>query len=117
MPDYLLLNRCAITIIPKAPFWEWVNQTKEIDDAFMIERQTDSNMYLIPDYESEEDIRLAIENYLLENYSEIFINELEGWNMDPSGFPDITYNHFNEWFEVNVHTMIFDTVKKPLKRQ
>jgi hypothetical protein len=117
MPDYLLLNRCAITIIPKPPFWQWVNQNKEIDEAFIIQQQTDSNIYLIPDYESEEDISSAIANYLLENFDDIFISELEAWNMDPASFPEINHDRFNEWFEVHPHTMIFDTVNRPLKRQ
>jgi hypothetical protein len=117
MPDYLLLNRCAVTIVPKPPFWEWVNQTKEIDDAFIFERAEDSNMYLLPDYGSEEDIKSAIENYLFENYDGLFISELEGWNMDPETFPEISYDRFKEWFDVHLHTMIFDTVMKPIKRQ
>ena len=116
MPDYLLLNRCAISVVPKAPFWQWVNQTGDIDDDFIIETATDSNMYLIPDYESEPDITAAIKNYLIENFDEIFTSELEAWNMDPLTYPKITYDLFNEWFDVHIHSMIFDTVSKPLKR-
>jgi hypothetical protein len=92
-------------------------QTGEIDDAYIIERKADSNIYLLPDYESAEDITSAMENYLLENYDGLFIHELEAWNMDPKSFPTISYDSFNEWFEVRLHTMIFDTVLKPIKRQ
>ena len=116
MADYLLLNRCAVTIVPKSPFWAWVNETSGMDMSFS-EQVPDNNMYLIPSYESEENIKSAIENYLKQNYADIFTNELEAWNMDPTTFPEISYTRFNEWFNVHVHTMIFDTLKNPLKRQ
>ena len=117
MADYLLVNRCAVSIQPKAPFWDWMNKTSELDMPFILEKAPDCNMYLVPDYESEENIRSAIEQYLQGNFEDIFTSELEAWNMDPSTFPEISYDRFNEWFNVHIHTMIFDTLKKPLKRQ
>lgn len=117
METYLLLNRCAVVITPKSPFWNWVNTTSKMDDNFLIEATGDSNIYLVPDYESETEISLAIKSYINHNYEAIFVNELEAWNMDPLSFPETTYDRFTEWFEVTSHTMIFDMVKKPLKRQ
>jgi hypothetical protein len=116
MEDYLFLNRCAITVVPKAPFWEWVNKTVETDDSFFFEPKGDHNIYLIPDFESAENIDTAIEKYIAEKYSELFIKELEEWYMDPLAFPEISFEVFKEWFDVHTHTMIFDMVKKPLKR-
>ena len=115
--DYLLVNRCAIVITPQPPFWEWVNQTSGQDDEFIFEESSDSNIYLIPDYEAETDIHLAIQTYIEENYADIFITELEAWNMDPLTYPETTFKRFQEWFTVSSHTMIFDMVTKPLKRQ
>jgi hypothetical protein len=117
MEAQLLLNRCAVVITPKSPFWDWVNRTSNINDNFLFEATDDGNIYLVPGYESEADIGLAIQNFINQNYRTIFINELEGWNMDPLSFPAITYDQFTEWFTASVHTMIFDMVKKPLKRQ
>jgi hypothetical protein len=114
--DYPLLNRCAVIVTPKSPFWEWVNKTSDADDKFLIEPGSDSNIYLLPDFEAEQNIALAIKNYLNQNYADLFISELEAWNMDPLIFPEITCERFYEWFEVSSHTMIFDTVQKPLKR-
>lgn len=115
--DYPLLNRCAVIVTPKSPFWDWVNKTSDADEIFPMEPPSDSNIYLVPSYESEENIGLAIKNYLNQNYADLFVSELEAWNMDPLTFPEITYDRFNEWFDVSSHTMIFDTVSKPLKRQ
>ena len=117
MPDYRFLNRCAVVVTPKAPFWDWVKKSGDIDGTLETEEKKDSNIYLIPDYESEGDIALAIEKHLVEIYEDIFIAELEAWYTDPETYPETTYERFNEWFTVSAHTMIFDTVSKPLKRE
>ena len=117
MSDFRFLNRCAVIVIPKSPFWDWVKKTGDIEEPLLTEVKTDSNIYLIPSFESEVDIPLAIEKYLVQNYEDIFISELEEWYTDPETFPEITYERFNEWFSVSSHTMIFDTVEKPLKRE
>jgi hypothetical protein len=116
MDPFPLVNRCAVIVKPGPAFWNWVNKTSETDEIFPIEPGSDSNVYLVPTYESAENISLAIENYISQNYADIFISELEAWNMDPLTFPEITYERFNEWLNVSSHTMIFDTVSKPLKR-
>ena len=117
MSDFRFLNRCAVIVTPKKPFWDWVKKSGDIDESLFTEVITDSNIYLIPSFESEDDIPLAIKRHLLENYGDIFISELEDWYTDPTTFPEITYQRFNEWFTVSSHTMIFDTVEKPLKRE
>ena len=117
MSDFRLLNRCAVVITPKAPFWDWVKKSSSIDEVLMTEVNKESNMYLIPDFESEDDMYIAIEKHLVQNYEDIFISELEAWYTDPETFPDITYERFNEWFAFSSHTMIFDTVETPLKRE
>jgi len=114
--DYPFLNRCAVIVTPKPPFWEWVNKTSETDEPLLIQSRSDGNIYLVPDYEAEQNIELAIKNYLNQNYAELFVSELEAWNMDPLTFPEITFERFHQWFDVSSHTMIFDTVEKPLKR-
>lgn len=118
MDTYPLVNRCAVIVTPKSPFWDWVNKTSNQFGAdFTFETDKDSNLYLVPDYESEADIALAIKDYVRKNYEDIFISELEAWNMDPLTFPEINYDQFKEWFTVTSYTMIFDTVKKALKRE
>ncbi len=39
-----------------------------------------------------------------------------GWYTDPQMYPKMTYSIFLEWFEISVHTMIFDMVNKPLEK-
>ena len=117
MADFRFLNRCAVIVTPKTPFWDWVKKSGDIDEPLSTEVNEESNIYLIPGYETEDDIDLAIERHLVQNYEDIFVSELEAWYTDPETFPKITYEMFNEWFTVSSHTMIFDTVEKPLKRK
>lgn len=118
MDGYPLVNRCATIVTPKSPFWDWVNKTSnDFYDDPIIEKGTDSNLYLVPDYESEKDMEQAIQKYIEQNYEDIFISELEAWNMDPNTFPEISFDRFEQWFSISTHTMIFDMVKKPLKRK
>jgi len=117
MDAYPLLNRCAVVVKPKPPFWDWVNKTNELNDPFVFEGDADGNIYLVPDYESEPDINQAIRKYIGQHYEAIFISELEAWYTDPEAFPEISYELFEEWFSFSSHTMIFDTVNKPLKKE
>ena len=77
----------------------------------------DSNAYLVPDYEEAPDIEKAIDKYLKANYEGIFLNELIAWYTDPQLFPKMTYALFQEWFEVSYHSMVFDTVNKPITKE
>ena len=117
MSDYRFLNRCAVIVTPKAPFWDWVKASGDIDERLFWEVNNEGNIYLIPAFGSEADISVAIEKHLVQNYEDIFVSELEAWYTDPETFPETTYERFKEWFTVSSHTMIFDTVEKPLKRE
>ena len=115
--NYPLINRCAVIVVPKLPFWEWVKKTGDVHDDQLHEVKKDVNMYLVPDYETEPDMFGAIEKYIAKNFEGIFISELEAWYTDPGSFPEISYNNFKEWFELTPYTMIFDTVNKGLKKE
>jgi hypothetical protein len=115
--DYPFLNRCAIAVVPRPPFWDWVKKTGSVQDEQIGEAKTDANIYLIPDFESEPDITDAIKKYVYQNYDEIFTSELEAWYTDPVSFPEINYDNFEKWFSISSYTMIFDTVKRPLRRE
>ena len=43
--NYPLVNRCAVAVAPKPPFWEWVKKTGEIRDDRLRDTK-DINVYL-----------------------------------------------------------------------
>lgn len=105
------LNRSAIGIEYKKPFLDWLNSREnnlKFDPTFH-----ESNIYLLPDFETKDEI----EKWLMKNYDQLFAQELFAWYIDESYWPqNRTFNLFREWFDYSLHTMIFDTLKSPIKK-
>ena len=58
--------------------------------------------WLINDEDAEN-----VEDWISENHETLFGNELEGWNTDESSWPlKRDYKTFNEWFEVECHSVV-----------
>jgi len=117
MEQYPLVYRCALAIKPQQPFLDWLNEIDPVDNPTLQELRQDSSLYLIPDYEDADDIDNAIQKYLRLNYTGIFINELSEWYVDPKMYPPFSYETFLKWFEISTHTMIYDTVNKPIQKE
>ncbi len=66
-------------------------------------------VYLISD--TAGDSPATFHRWLKRNYSALFEMELEGWYTDPTLWPkNRTFKLFQEWFEPEYHTILFDTV-------
>jgi hypothetical protein len=117
MEEYPLVYRCAIIVKPLQPFLTWLKKNDPTDDQSLENLQDDSNVYLLPDYEEVADIEKAIQKYIKSNYAQIFTHELSAWYLDPELYPKITYEVFQEWFAISVHTMIYDTVNRPIDKE
>ena len=110
-----MINRAAIILRYKEPAIRWVNDldlgeevddTEFTDDEINIER----TVYLISDEDAETDE--AVSHWIELNYLNIFLNELDSWATDDSLWPqNLSLELFYEWFEVECHTMIVDTVE------
>ena len=102
-PDYYeSINRNAIVVKLKQPFFDWVNA---VEPSFSVTQKEEGTVYLIREKVSNE----AIERWLSRNFDKIFVTELEGWLTIESDWPaKRTYKLFKEWFEVEIHSMIFD---------
>lgn len=56
--------------------------------------------------------------WLLNYYGKgIFINELAAWYLDETMYLKLTYPTFLEWFEITLHTMIYDMVNESLDKE
>ena len=95
---------------------EWINKTDPDHPLSLEEIQHDSTVYLVPGFEDEMNMEEAIEKYLKANYQGLFLQELSSWYQDPSVYPKMTYPLFREWFEITIHTMVFDLVKGPVTK-
>ena len=53
----------------------------------------------------------VLSSWIEKNFLALFENELEGWYVDESFWPKMRdFNNFNEWFSVECHSIIIDTV-------
>ena len=109
-----LVKRSAITLKPKQPYFDWANQ---LDDGPKIDAETDSeaSIYLLED---GSDFEFYLEALLSPHYKEIFEEELESWHRNKADWPvagDLAM--FLAWFDVEVHSMVFDLVGRALRTE
>ena len=107
-----LLNRAAIILKYKEPAIRWINEADPYceDPGIAIDSVNDERtVYLISD--SDADSAETIERWIKRNFKALFESELEGWYADPSLWPEkLTLKMFREWFEIECHTVLVDTV-------
>jgi hypothetical protein len=106
------INRSAVVLRPRLPFVNWINSTDPKEQRFTFEEVADDNaVYLITEGTDSADP----DEILRDAWSDIFEQELEGWYTDEALWPpNRSYRLFLEWFEVEVHTVVFDLSEEPL---
>ena len=96
-----LANRNAIILKPKKIFVDWVLKVDEdeVDEKLIME----TKIYLIDDLEYDP------EEWLEENFNELFDSELEFWCSMPDQWPqNRTFSVFRKWFDINFSTLVYD---------
>src|SRR5690606_40568246 len=78
---YEPIDRNAILVRPKKPFYDWLN--KIFKDEHPISDKEENNIYLIREMGSNEDIK----KWIRKNFDNLFVNELNDWYTDESGWP------------------------------
>jgi hypothetical protein len=104
-----MVNRAAVLLKCKEPFIRWVNESDPYDNnpgLTLKNVNEDRTVYLIRDDDAEN-----LDKWISLNFKVLFESELEGWYTDESLWPSkISKKVFNEWFEVECHTVLVDTV-------
>lgn len=104
-----MINRAALIFRLKQPMVDWINSvhTSATAGPVTLERANSENtVYLI----SDDDVEVADE-WLKLNFEAVFASELEAWYTDTSLWPSpLTLERFLQWFEMECHSMVFDTV-------
>ena len=108
---YDTINRNAIIVKPKDPFFNWQNQVFPDDEP--IHNLEENNIYLI----REMDDNHAIRNWLKKNFNDIFSNELNDWCSNEKLWPEKrTFKMFADWFDLEIHSMILDLEEGPVRK-
>ncbi|MBL7161183.1 MAG: hypothetical protein ISS57_01150 [Anaerolineales bacterium] len=110
-----MVNRNSFVVKPKQPYVDWINAQPDQDTPVSLaEIHRDCTTYLIPEMIGEEDAQEYIQAFKLE----IFAIELDSWYRDPKTWPKKrTLAMFDDWFDLEFHSMIFDLEKKPIFKE
>ncbi|SMO84618.1 hypothetical protein [Fodinibius sediminis] len=107
-----MINRAALILRYKAPAVRWINEVDPMDNPLQITSEdinSERTIYLIS--EEDGDNNQSLEYWIKRNFRNLFESELEGWYTDPGLWPrPLTLRLFREWFEVECHTVLIDTV-------
>lgn len=110
--DPMLLNRCVILITPKAPYIKWANSLDEDGPRYKDCFDDDGPpVFLGPDCVTMKEMQA----FVRKNWDLFFDEMLELWCTDPALWPsERNYATFKAWFDVEIRSMVFDTVDHPL---
>ena len=105
-----IINKAAITVIPKEPFIRWVQSTHpKAAETYTESIQAYSQAYLVDASEDGDDP----EKLIMKNFKVIFEEELAGWYTGEETWPDkMDLELFKQWFHVTVHGIVLDIGKK-----
>jgi len=107
---YESINRNAILIKAKKPFYDWINY---VDPEFPVVDNDEGTVYLVKEMQTT----AKIESWLKRNFDQIFKNELNDYHTDENDWPQKrTYKIFKEWFSVEISSMIVDLTDKPVEK-
>lgn len=102
------IDRAAFILVPNQPFLDWINAVDPDRNCFTLEATREElNIYLVsPDQvETSRDVTAWIDK----RWSLLFEHALREWFMEEAMWPtNRTLKMFHEWFDVQVHSMVWD---------
>jgi hypothetical protein len=109
-----IINRSVAIIRPKQPFVDWANSIVDEEQYSVSDFGTDCSVILLPVTDSDEDAAV----FMKEIFRDVFEMELSSWVVDDGMWPEnITYEMFLQWFEVEYHSMAFDSLRDDLEKE
>ena len=102
-----IINRGAISVSARKALIDWVNSV-DPENPIVYSEPSDydeATVYLIEELDSEEDFQ----EWIRDNYLEIFEQELFSWITDDSKWPEpLTFELFTQWIRVTYQSMVLD---------
>ena len=101
-----IVNRAALTVIPKQPYVDWANSVDEEEPKLSLNSPyLEYTVYLIGNVANDQDVAAELKKH----YAEIFQEELVAWMQEEKTWPEKRdYETFREWFDVKVSSMVID---------
>lgn len=103
------VDRSVAVIKPKQAFLDWLNAVPGNDmvDLTLDSLRSDCTVILLPEFNEPEEAVAHID----EQYEQLFKVEVASWYDDEDLWPkDMSLKAFWEWFDVEIHSTVLDTV-------
>lgn len=110
-----MVNRAAILLRYKQPAVRWIKEADPNPGETPISLQNvnqERTVYLIS--VEDADTPADLQRWVKKNYVALMENELAGWYSDAALWPKVTWKLFQNWFTVECHTVLVDTVGTPI---
>jgi hypothetical protein len=108
-----LIKRSLVLIKAKQPFINWVNRKPFSIPLTPADVNQDCLTILVPDFNTSAELMAYIAPFK-EIWFEI---ELATWNQDEQSWPNPrTSALFDEWFDLEIHSMVWDSAEVPPRR-
>lgn len=112
------LNRNAIILLPKQPALDWIMRVgpQPMPDFTLEDLRQEQDVYLLS--EGKVNTPEQAEQWALRRFSPLFSSFLQDWFTDETMWPKRrTRKMFQEWFEVQYHSTIWDLSTDPLEHE
>jgi hypothetical protein len=110
-----LVNRAVIVVKPRQPYVEWANTLNDHGPKLAPGSQPEHAIYLIEDVS---DYMFDVEAFVRPYFKVIFEHELAAWHRLEDDWPvKRNFATFLKWFEVEVHSMVFDLATEPIRTE
>ncbi|MGE5409424.1 MAG: hypothetical protein ACM3MI_00580 [Clostridiales bacterium] len=108
------LDRHLVIVKPKEPFLNWLKSHYESNNVLTLnDIREDATTFMIP----QADQREQNEKYIRSIFPDLFDMLLEEWHLDENMWPkNRDYELFREWFELEIHTIVIDTVESSIRK-
>lgn len=108
------LDRHLVIIKPKEPFLNWLKSHFEANSVLTLnDIREDAAAFMIPQADHPE----QDEKYIRSIFPDLFDMILEEWHLDENTWPkNRDYELFKKWFEVEIHTIVIDTVESSIRK-
>lgn len=109
------VNRSVIIVIPQEPFWQWLDSLpySDLSGLSLEDLQEDANSYLISACQNADEVWDEVEKHI----ETIFAAELGDWCDDENQWPDLAPEIFQEWFAIELSSIVTDLSEEALERE
>ncbi len=105
-----MINRGAIGILPRKPYWDWANAIEPEGLRVDPDQPREATFYLVSDE------WVKVDGIIRKHWRDIFEQELFNWCTDEHQWPEkLSLKMFKEWFHIMAGTMLIDLLDGPIE--